>query len=367
MTENYSVHLPESSSPGNCFATFATAITAFAIELGTYFDNQMRAKEGDYWFEDLVEFRVKYNKDPYNYKNYRSFYDFSWIMNEPLHNQDSPIRDLLPKNVSDFYYRWTKLLEARNKWYHDHNPHNIGELRAALNKLKFVADKCGLALADDLVPVLDRVNKIANGTYKPEVTSSAKVPEPPKLEPKPLRQSAVGAAWLGPLGSRKIQLTGSGALIDLGSAKNVSNELGEASANRYFQLWKKLELDWLWIDALGSVAAYVQGSLRMVGYWGSSSEEVGQDPFAKFLLPHSYALSKGELIHLETLKSLDMRSVGLVTKSTIKRATEAVQDDSVLRLTWDGDLIQFGDNGPEYLGEIESGDWFAGHFFMPTN
>mgnify|MGYP007092086156 CR=1 FL=1 len=364
MAENYPLHLPEDSSPGHCLATFATSITAFAIELGTYFDNQMRAKQGPYWFEDLRAYRMGHDS---LYFNYKTIYDISWIVNEPFRYLDSPIRELLPKNQYDFYPTLKKLLETRNRWYHDYNPHNIGELRAALNKLKYLADKCGLELSDELVPVLARVNAIANGTYKGPVAEPVKVVESSTFTPKPLRQSAVGASWLGPVGTRKIQLTKAGSLIDLVDAKNVTSELADASSNRYLQLWKKLELDWLWVDALGSVAAYVQGSLRMVGYWDSDPEDSSQDPFAKFLLPYSYTFAGGELSEMETMKTLDRSAIGLVTGSTLKRAKEMVKEGDILRLTWDGDLIHFGDQGAEYLGEIESNDWFAGHFFIPTS
>lgn len=364
MAENYPVHMPEDTTPGHCLATFATSITAFAIELGTYFDNQMRAKEGPYWFEDLRTYRMGHDS---LYFNYKTIYDISWIVNEPFRYVDSPIRELLPKNEYDFYPTLKKLLETRNRWYHDYNPHNIGELRAALSKLKYLADKCGLELSDDLVPVIARVNALANKTYKPVLVEPVKAPETNSPTIKFLRQSAVGASWLGPVGAKKIELTNTGALIDRENAKNVTGELADASANRYLQLWKKLGLDWLWVDTLGSVAAYVQGSLRMVGFWGSDPQDSSQDPFAKFLLPHSYTFAGGELCEMESMKALDSSAIGRITDSTLKRAKEAVKEGEILRLTWDGDLIHFGDQGAEYLGEIESNDWFAGHFFIPTS
>ena len=75
-------------------------------------------------------------------------------------------------------------------------------------------------MADELVPVIARVNSIAAGTFKPEpaITSEpTKAPEPSPKAAQPLRQAAVGAAWLGPVGVRKIQLTRAGSLIDLGA------------------------------------------------------------------------------------------------------------------------------------------------------
>lgn len=364
MADFYPVHMPEDSSPGHCLATFSTTISALSIELGTYFDNQMTAKYGMHWFQQLCEAR---RIEDAHYI-YRSAFDFSWIINEPYRYGDSPIREYLPKNEYQFYPTLKRLLEARNKWYHDHNPHNIGELRSFLSLAKYVADKCGLELAEELVPVMARVNEISAGTYKPVGSKPADhlAESNATSGTKTVRQSAVGASWLGKVGDRKVQLSSSGSIIDLAAAKNVTSELGDLSMNIYYKLWRALELDWLWVDENGAVAANVLGSLRMVGYWGASADEAEQDPFAKFLLPRSYSFVAGKVIDRDTLAALDETQIGPVTKSTVNRGKASVKEGEIVRVTWDGDMIYFGDTGPEYIGEIESKDWFAGHFFVPT-
>ena len=363
MVDYYPVHMPEDSSPGHCLATFSTTISSLSIELGTYFDNQMKAKYGHHWFGDLCEARLLTD----SHYIYKSPFDFSWIINEPFRYVSSPIREYLPKNEYQFYPTLKKLLETRNKWYHDHNPHNITELRNALSLVKYVADKCGLELAEELVPVIGRVNAISAGSYQGR-EGSKPIPEP-KPEPaktKAIRQSAVGAAWLGSLGERKIQLNTTGSLIDLGAAQNVTPEVGDLTTNRYYKLWRALELDWLWVDVNGAVAANVLGSLRMVGYWGSSPDDTEQDPFAKFLLPRSYVFADGKLHDRDAMSTLDESHIGPITKSTLARGKTTIQEGEILRVTWDGDLICFGDAGPEYIGEVESKDWFPDHFFVPT-
>jgi len=364
MVDFYKVHLPEDASPGHCLATFSTAISSLAIELGTYFDNQMRTKYGPHWFGDLCEAR-RATEDRYNYTNHL---DITWIVNEPHRFVSSPIRDFLPKGEYQFYKNFKGVLDARNQWYHDHNHHNLAELRNALDLVRYVADKCGLELADEIAPVVKRVNAISAGSYKGPEEGSKPTPES-ATEPantKAIRQSAVGAAWLGGLGERKIQLNNTGSLIDLGAAKNVTAEAGDLTKNRYYKLWRALELDWLWVDANGSVAANVLGSLRMVGYWNASAEEAPQDPFAKFLLPRSYTFANGQLHDRDSMATLDESAIGPVTRSTLSRGKASIQEGEILRVTWDGDLICFGDAGPEYIGEVESKDWFAGHFFVPT-
>lgn len=367
MVDFYKVHMPEDASPGHCLATFSTAISSLSIELGTYFDNQMRAKYGPHWFSDLCEAR-RMTDARYNYTNHR---DLTWIVNEPFRYVGSPIRDLLPRNEYQFYSNFKKLLDARNQWYHDHNPHNVGELRNALTLVRYIAEKCGLELAEEIIPVIKRVNEIASGSYKSEAgeVERASNDKPAAEVPtaSPLRQSAVGAAWLGGIGNRKIQLSKTGSLIDLDAAKNVTSELGELAVNRYYKLWRGLELDWLWVDSNGSVAANVLGSLRMVGYWGSSDNDAEQDPFAKFLLPRTYTFANGQLQDRESLEILDESAIGPVTKSTLNRGKASIPEGEILRVTWDGDLICFADGGPEYIGEVESKDWFASHFFVPTS
>jgi hypothetical protein len=355
--------MPESSTPGQCLATFSTTITALAIELGTYFDLQMKAKIGPNWFAELKSYRDQHDS---KYHLYKSIYDFSWVVNEPFQNADSPIRELLPKNEYQFYPAMKSLLSARNRWYHDFNPHNISELRKALELAKYIAEKCGLELNDDLIPVLKRVNEIALGTYKSPIIA---IPEQiSKEEGKVLdiRQAAVGAAWLGSLGSRKIQLTKSGSLIDLSKGENITNEFANRNASRYLRLWKILGIDWMWINDLGSIAANVHGSPRMVGYWSDDSADQEQDPFSKFLLTNTYSFAGDVFYEREGNVALDDEHLGNITKSTISRCREIVAEGEILRVTWDGDLICFTDQGPMYIGEVESGDWFPGHFFVPT-
>jgi hypothetical protein len=357
--------MPEDASPGHCIATFTTAITYLAIELGTYFDLQMTAKHGHNWFALLEEVRVAANP---KYRASRSCFDFSWIINEPARNQNSPIRDLLPKNEYQFYPTMLELLDARNRWFHDYNPHNINELSKALDLVRYISTKCALQLDDEIQPIIKRVREIKAGAYssqpKPEHASS----NPPAVpNQKPIRQSAVGAAWLGPSGKRKLQLSSSGSLIDLDAAKNVTTELTEHQRNRYLPLWKALGVDWLWVDELGSVAANVYGSMRMVGYLGNQADDSGQDPFAKFLLPTTYAIVDQIVIDRASQEALNLHNQDSETHKTVSNALATLENQDILRVTWDGDLIHFGQGGAIYLGRISSSEWFSGHFLTDSS
>jgi hypothetical protein len=362
----YPLHLPENASPGHCIATFSTAITSMAIELGTFVDSQMRHRYGDSWFSALES---KRKSESPKYKRSFSCYDFSWLFTEPTRNPDSPLRALLPAGDKNLYDKMDSLRGMRNRWYHDHNPHNISELVKTLDLVSEIAAKCGLELAENLRPVIQRVQDIKNGSYKsPLFEKIDEEPESSSTNQKtPMKQVAVGAKWIGALGSQKLELKPSGVIVDLVEATNVSSQLTDLQRSKYLPLWKKLELDWLWVDANGAVAAYVEGDLLMVGEFGEQAVVVEQDPFSKFLLNNCYMHSSDSFFEVESSLELEVAKLDDSTKDTVLNSFSAVEENEVMRLTWDGDLICFAETGPIYIGTVNSEFWFPGHFLLPTN
>jgi hypothetical protein len=371
----YEVHFPESDSPGQCLAAFGTAISAIGLELGTRISTGMTESHGAQWLDQLERLREIQALDK-GRKHLRTWsaYDINWIVNEPYHNTESPVRKYLPLGAYKFFDNARELVETRNRWYHDFNPHNINDLAKAIELCVYVASKCELAIAPTLESVRRRVNEIKAGTYKRELEAKESVPtvaDTPAPTPEENEtaeiQRAVGAVWVGGLPLRKIELRSSGALIDANLQANVTSELTEDQQERYLKLWKLLfKQGWLWVDELGQVAAYVQGVLRCVGFWGDI-QEPAQDPFSKFLLPHSYEITPDALIDRASGSELQEKHVGNVTASTLKRARMELSDNELVRVTWDGDLICFSSNGVEYFGEIESQDWFSSHFSVATS
>ena len=371
----YEVHLPESGSPGQCLAAFGTSISALGLELGLKINKGMTTQYGAQWLSLLEEARfleaARKNK---GYKKSWSPFDLNWIINEPFHHKTSPIREYLPQDDDTFFRIARDLVETRNRWYHDYNPHNINELQKAIELCLYVSSECELDLTDVLEQVHTRVKQIKAGTYKPEhaITETTSDPLPTSELPAsnaspPEIQRAVGAVWVGGIPTRKIELRSSGSLIDEALQANVTSELTPEQKERYLKLWQLLfKQGWLWGDELGQVAAYVQGVLRCVGFWGDI-EEPAQDPFSKFLLPHSYEITPEALLDRASGAVLQEQHLGKVTSSTLKRARADLPDSELVRVTWDGDLIYFGSNGVEYFGEIESQDWFASHFSVATS
>lgn len=366
---NYEIHMPETGSPGDCLGAFGTSLSAIGLELGGRINEGMTGKVGPGWLQALEKIRSEEAaRKGKPYKKSFSPYDFNWIVNEPFHNYQSPIRQYLPVNAYKFFDNARELVETRNRWYHDYNPHNINDLVKAMELCSYVATKCDLVIADRIEEVRKRSLELKSGTYVSQSGQSQRSEESRtnSTGPNPQVQRAVGAVWLGDLPERRIALKQSGALIDETKQSNVTSELTNDQQERYLSLWKLLiHAGWLWVDELGQVAAYVQGVLRCVGFWGEV-EEPAQDPFTKFLLPHSYELSGDLLLDRESGSALNEENLGDVTASTLKRARIDISDNEIVRVTWDGDLICFGDSGTEYFGEIESRDWFEGHFFLET-
>jgi hypothetical protein len=373
MAVSYEIHIPTSSSPGDCLGTFGTVLSSMGIELGMRIDAGLSKKIGAAWFSTLEDLRVEQARARgRSYRPAYSFYEFNWIVNEAKNDSQSPVRNYLPAGIPNFYRQLENMAELRNRWFHDHNPHNIQSLKSSLVLAHYIARTCNLESAKEIDSALQRVNEILTGTYQPH-------PSDPVIQPDAVpvvtaeeqtaaaRQSAVGAVWMGPHGTRKLELRESGALIDTVLTANVTTELTEEQTQRYLPLWKiMLKRDWMWVDSLGQVGAYVGGVFRFMGYLGETAVESQQDPFSKFLLHHSYEIVESGLLDRESGAELEEAHLGKVTASTLKRVREELDDQQILRVTWDGDLISFTDSGPIYLGEIESSDWFAGHFAIAT-
>jgi hypothetical protein len=367
--QNYEIHLPESASPGDCLGAFGTALSAIGIELGSRINEGMSSTYGRGWMENLEEMRfLEAQRRGKTYKKSYSPYDYNWIINEPYHNPSSPVAGYLPTTAYNFFRNARDLVDTRNRWYHDHNPHNISDLVKALDLCSYIALKCELSVAGQIEAVRQRALELKAGSYKSPKLAPTAAPTASgasSASQKAQIQRAVGAVWLGDLPNRKIELKDSGALVDEAKKANVTAELTLPQQQRYLKLWQLLKPGWLWVDELGQVAAYVQGVLRCVGFWGIE-DEPAQDPFSKFLLPHSYELAPDKLIDRETGSELRELHLGKVTASTLNRARMELSDNQLMRVTWDGDLICFGDSGAEYFGEIESQDWFPGHFAVAT-
>jgi hypothetical protein len=105
----------------------------------------------------------------------------------------------------------------------------------------------------------------------------------------------------------------------------------------------------------------------MVGYLGNQADDSGQDPFAKFLLPTTYAIVDQIVIDRASQEALNLHNQDSETHKTVSNALATLENQDILRVTWDGDLIHFGQGGAIYLGRISSSEWFSGHFLTDSS
>ena len=361
---DYEIFLPEDASAGSCIATFATCLNSIGLELGLRINAGMTMQFGATWFKDLENQRVA-EAEQRGKKYVKSFsvYDISWIVNEPFHNSNSPIRQFLPSGVHGFYYDLKDMVTIRNQWFHDFANHTINNLEKALALFKYIAETCELQITHQIVEVETRVTEIASGKFKKSETTNEFVSAKAQVNnQEPIRQKAVGAPWVGDPGSRKLELKESGALIDSALKRNVIEEMAPEQKELYLPLWKsQIGKGWLYVDELGQVGGYIEGQLRMIGFLGSDVAAIDEDPFSKFLLPYTYFFDGRYVIESATGSRLDIEGVDKITKSTLGRVDDMIGLNEPFRCTWDGELVNFGDSGPNYLGEIELESWFSGH------
>lgn len=361
---DYEIFLPEDASAGSCIATFATCLNSIGLELGLRMNAGMTQQFGATWFTDLENQRVA-DAEQRGKKHGRSFsvFDISWIVNEPFHNSNSPIRQFLPTGVEGFYFDLKEMVTLRNQWFHDFSNHTLSNLEKALELFRYIAETCELQITDQIAEVESRVTAIASGKFKKSETTKEFVSTKAKVSnQEPIQQKAVGAAWVGDPGSRKLELKESGALIDSALKRNVNEEMTSEQKELYLPLWKsQIKKGWLYVDVLGQVGGYVSGQLRMIGFLGSGVAELDEDPFAKFLLSRTYYLRDGSMLDRSSGEKLNHKKLDKVTASTVKRAEQMVGENEPIRCTWDGELVHFGDNGPVFIGEIEFANWFKNH------
>jgi hypothetical protein len=227
----------------------------------------------------------------------------------------------------------------------------------------YIAETCELQITGRIVEVETRVNEIASGKFKKSATTKEFVSARAEVNIKePIQQKAVGALWIGDPGSRKLELKESGALIDSALKRNVIEEMTPEQKEIYMPLWKsQIGKGWLFVDRLGQVGGYVAGQLRMIGFFGSDVAALDEDPFSKFLLAYTYFFDGRKVIESTSGSLLDIESVDKVTNSTLERVDDIIGLNEPFRCTWDGELVNFGDSGPNYIGEIEFEHWFPGH------
>ena len=78
----------------------------------------MRPEVGDDWLEKLRQVRRAQHPDLPLYRKPLNLHDPQFAVSEPLRNDDSPLRTLLPAMTHEFYDRFKRIPALRNREQH---------------------------------------------------------------------------------------------------------------------------------------------------------------------------------------------------------------------------------------------------------
>jgi hypothetical protein len=157
------VSVPSNAEAGSIIASTITMLRAFGWELGERYDEAMRPKAGPDWPEKLRKVRHLQFPDLPLYKKSLNLRDPQFGVNEPLRNDDSPLRSCLPPFTLHFYDAFKRVPELRNREQHFEELPSLGRLRKDAELIASVAGQIGLPMAAQCANVLDAIETLASG------------------------------------------------------------------------------------------------------------------------------------------------------------------------------------------------------------
>lgn len=157
------VELPTSPTAGQIISGTITMLRVFGWELGERYDEKMRPEVGDDWLEKLRQVRRAQHPDLPLYKKPLNLHDPQFAVNEPLRNDDSPLRVVLPAMTLEFYDRFKRIPALRNREQHFDQLPSMQALREDAELIGWVAARIGLPMAGACGAMIARVDKIQAG------------------------------------------------------------------------------------------------------------------------------------------------------------------------------------------------------------
>jgi hypothetical protein len=155
--------VPSSATAGQIISGTITMLRVFGWELGERYDGTMRRKVGDEWLEKLRQVRRAQHPDLPLYKKPLNLHDPQFAVNEPLRNDDSPLRTLLPAMTLEFYDRFKRIPALRNREQHFDQLPSMQTLREDAELIGWVAARIGLPMAESCAAMVARVDEIQAG------------------------------------------------------------------------------------------------------------------------------------------------------------------------------------------------------------
>ena len=282
----YTVPLPTTDEPGQVLGVYHCVMTALGLELGRRYDQYCKPLLGDNWFASLQT----------QHKTPISLFDPSFVLNEPLHNPSSLLRECLPHSPK-LYNVMDDVVQDRNLWNHYGADQTLASLEAALVPIHKLATIAQMSLGGTVSAVRKRIKAIVAGDYPPVVEQGS--PVPPEVDAVPTdtivtdderarldddterfieeapTRPPIGSLWLGRIPTARGRLTATRDLIDPTNGRSYREQMTDVQAK--VSRWAALHpMGDLFVAEDGAVAGYMSGKLRLIGFPRRRARHVGR-------------------------------------------------------------------------------------------
>lgn len=156
--------LPNDGSIGELIKGAQTLLRAFGWDLGQFYDERMSPEFGPDWLRDLVDDRRTRFPDVAVYRRMPNLWDPTFGVNEPAHNDDSPLRACLGRMPLETWSKFKSIpSKFRNRAQHFDDLPALETLRRDAELIQHVASFLGLAVADEATDLIARVDALEQG------------------------------------------------------------------------------------------------------------------------------------------------------------------------------------------------------------
>lgn len=157
--------LPNEDSYGEVVKGTWTMLRAFGWDLGKFYDDRLRTEIGPDWFEALVKLRRQEFPNVPAYKGKVNLWDPAFGVNEPAHNDNSPLRALVAPRLSAWEWGRFKRIPShfRNREGHFDEVPALEALKEDAELILEVSGPLGLQVASEAKELIVRVCEIKAG------------------------------------------------------------------------------------------------------------------------------------------------------------------------------------------------------------
>lgn len=146
------IFAPTENDSSQLFACVMDSFRLFGLEFSAIVKSKLEPIYGESWIIDLSKER--------NTKI--TLQDTSFLLKEILRNPSTPLRLCIPKH-KDIFLQIERVLNERNKWFHNEVILNIHNAISAISVIESLARSISLDLRVDLLELVELLKKIEKG------------------------------------------------------------------------------------------------------------------------------------------------------------------------------------------------------------